>query len=265
MSSRTGPQTVKKAIENLPDDAAGTIGDRKRWSIETLLDVQVGGQYVVKEALDSLSDETFIHISVAAIYCRCSETTFDNHRPIDVTLESLEMCGDTKMLPPRSGRQTRKERYYRMGYVKKTRETIRNASDAGDDARAKKLIQQHTPEGRLAVQLRKNIAWIVDENEHIYASVTIECKDGSKHLAKLFKKGARIEMLTFQQAMTGRTWLDPAKRAPFHDYYLELLDAERQLLVMKGEESAAVSLALSLEQIVPRTSRPGARPGMRRL
>ncbi|SFN31001.1 hypothetical protein [Dokdonella immobilis] len=265
MSSRSGPQTVKKAVENLPGGVAAIIRDPTPWSTATLLDVNLGGNYVVRDALDSLSDADFIHVSVAAIYCRCSETTFNNHRPPGLSLGDLKERGDTKMLPCRSGTQTRRERYYRVGFVKEIRETIRSASDIGDDARAKKLIQQHTPEGRLSIQLRKKIAWIADENGHIYAPITIECKDGSAHLAKLFQKGARIQILTFQQAMTERTWLDPAKRALFHDYYLELLDAERQLLVIKGEESAAMSLALSLEQIVPKTSRPGTRTGMRRL
>lgn len=262
MASRSGPDTVKKAIERVPGGVAGVI-QSNQWTIATLLDAMVGGRRVIKDALNALSDSDFIHASVAAIYCRCSETTFNNHRKPLGSLSDLKKSGDTEMRSGAVGPQTRRERYYRIGFVKEVRDAILKASDDGDDARAAKLVRQHTPKGRLARELLKKIAWLVDENGHIYAAVTIECEDGTSRMAKLFKNGARIEMLTFQQAMTERTWTDPAQRAPFHDYYLSLLDAERQLLVTQGEVTSAVALVLRLEEAIPETSRRGRPPGMR--
>lgn len=238
MTKRGSEQTVTKATHILfPERGQGSIRavlvSQTDLTVRNLRDAKVNGEPVVENILSALKDADFIHKSVAAVYCRRSEIILD--RAIAKTAMTK---GDTQTRKAMKGSGNRAELDYRVGFVKKVEKTIEQTYAAGNVSRSEKAKSKVKSVVHAATDTK--IPWLTDSDGTIYVPVTMPDGSGGIRMAKLIKSGARIELLTLAQAMTERTWHDPADRAPWHEEYVAILEEEVLRTIHQHGASAAL-------------------------
>ncbi len=247
MSKRAAEQTVEKAIPKIfpkitQADIRVALTTQPELTVRNLRDAEVDGIALVENVLSAFEDTDYIHKSVAAIYCRRSENVLE--RAIAKTAMTE---GDTQTRKTAKGSGNHFEIEYRVGFIKKVADTIERTYAAGYVSRSKKAKAKVKSVVHAATDIK--LAWITDDDGTIYIPLTMPDGSGGLRMGRLIKNGAHIELLTLAQAMTERTWNDPADRAPWHKEYIAILEEEVQRANHQQDESARANCARLLGEV----------------
>lgn len=252
MAKRTVAETIETGVQRLvPKGAPALVRQAKGFRIDRLRDELPG----INAACNALNDTDFVHRSVAAIYCRRSESVIDRHllRVRKQPRFKAEMVKHNVNEVPRGAKAPV---YFRVDLLKLLTESIRNAQDDGEDARSKKLQRRRAHAMAATANPPLTLAdvdteqlWLTDEQGRVYVRVSL-VMDGRIHLANVFRKNGRIELLTFRTAIAERDWVHPRAHAKQLAIYLALLDGERAAVLEMSEIAHRRALAQRLDRAV---------------
>ena len=143
MTARPASDKATKAIRNLLTTGGAESAQRallnRGYDRKTLCDAVVNGNPVIEKAFDQICDGDFIQKSVAAIYCRRSETTWERHVATFGSKMELNARGVSEDRINRESRREFPERFYRFSFVKEVKARILGARDRAVDRRSKAM------------------------------------------------------------------------------------------------------------------------------